>query len=79
MVPFNTATRAQALGLKVAGLENAQIEDFTGIKPRTLRNLYQRALHRDFDPDTRPCQILDKHVEDAPRSGRPSTNPVKKK
>ncbi|KAF2811428.1 uncharacterized protein BDZ99DRAFT_559437 [Mytilinidion resinicola] len=65
----DVATRAQALTLKSLGIPNGEIERITGIKPRTLRDLWQKAFSRGFDPNA--PKILDSYVEDAPRSGRP--------
>jgi hypothetical protein len=73
---FDLATRAQALTLKSLGFPNAEIERITGIKPRTLRDLYQKALSRGFDPNT--PKILDSYIEDAPRSGRPTLQTPRK-
>ena len=42
------------------------------MKPRTVNRLVDKALERGFDPQASPPIILDIHVSDAPRSGRPS-------
>src|SRR3954469_18743321 len=73
MPHYDIATRAQALTLKlVLQLDNKQIEAITGLKPTTVASIANKALERGFDPHASPPVILDKHVCDAPRSGRPS-------
>lgn len=73
MVYYDIATRAQALTLKlIAQFDNKQIEAITGMKARAVNNLVDRALERGFDPQGSPPVILDKHVCDASKSGRPS-------
>ncbi|KAL2128636.1 hypothetical protein VTI74DRAFT_8909 [Chaetomium olivicolor] len=73
MVYHDIATRAQALTLKlIVQLDNKQIEAITGMKSRTINDLANRALERGFDPQGSPPVILDEHVRDAPKSGRPS-------
>ncbi len=69
MPSVDTATRAQALALKVVGFPPDQIRAMTGIAPRTVNDILDRAIQRGFDP-ANPT-IKDIHVEDAPRSGRP--------
>ncbi|KAK4124084.1 hypothetical protein N657DRAFT_376284 [Parathielavia appendiculata] len=72
MVYYDTATRAQALTLKlIVGLDNKQIEAITGLKSRTINDLVDKALERGFDPQVSSV-ILDKYVCDAPKAGRPS-------
>ncbi|KAK4196470.1 hypothetical protein QBC40DRAFT_9155 [Triangularia verruculosa] len=72
MVYHDAATRAQALTLKVLlQLDNAQIERLTGLKPRTVNNIVDKAFERGFDPQVSPI-ILDIYVTVAPKSGRPS-------
>ncbi|KAL2142930.1 hypothetical protein VTI28DRAFT_509 [Corynascus sepedonium] len=73
MVYHDIATRAQVLTLKlIAQLDNDQIEALTGLKARTVNNIVSKALERGFDPTRVPAVILDKHVSDAPKTGRPS-------
>lgn len=69
---YDTATRAQALALKIAGLPYDQIEAHTGIKRRTVRHILDRAIERGFNPDSEHPVILNIHVEDSSKSGRPS-------
>ena len=72
MVYYDMATRAQVLTLKlIVQLDNHQIEAITGIKARTVHGIVDRALKRGFDPQASPLIILDEHVCDAPKSGRP--------
>lgn len=42
----------------------------TGISAHTVNQIYDRAVERGWDPSN--PKILNKHVEDAPKSGRPS-------
>jgi transposase len=67
---YDNATRAQALTLKLAGVSNAKITSITGIKTRNLNVLYQKAISRGLDP-SEDAKLLDIHVQDAARSGRP--------
>lgn len=71
MPSYDNATRAQALSLKLIGLSNAEIEEITGIKTGTLNAIYRKATARGLNPDESK-KILDRHIEDAPRSGRPT-------
>ncbi|KAL2200804.1 hypothetical protein P885DRAFT_74642 [Corynascus similis CBS 632.67] len=50
-MPHDIATRASALLLRlVLELDNKTIEALTGLKPRTVDLIAQRALERGFDP-----------------------------
>ncbi|KAF1981362.1 hypothetical protein K402DRAFT_386648, partial [Aulographum hederae CBS 113979] len=71
MPSYDIATRAQALTLKLFGFSNAQIESTTGIQPRTLNNIYRKAISRGLNPQE-STKILDYHIEDGSRSGRPT-------
>ena len=72
MAPYyDSATRAQVLAYKILGLTNADIEARTGINPRTVNNILDRAVKRGFDPDSPTPIIFDYYVKDAPKSGRP--------
>jgi transposase len=63
------ATRAQAVTLRSnSTLTNRQIEEVTGVQERNIRRLVKRAKERGWTPDS---ALLDKHVEDGKRSGRP--------
>ncbi|KAL2169706.1 hypothetical protein VTG60DRAFT_5759 [Thermothelomyces hinnuleus] len=73
MIYHDIATRAQALTLKlIVQLDNKQIEALTGLKPRTVNNITNKALERGFDPTSSPPIIRDEHVSDAPKAGRQS-------
>ncbi|KAK4097673.1 hypothetical protein N658DRAFT_478475 [Parathielavia hyrcaniae] len=73
MAHHDNATRAQALTLKlILQLDNKQIEALTGLNPSTVASIADKALERGFDSHRRPPVILDIHVCDGPRSGRPS-------
>jgi hypothetical protein len=52
-------------------LDNQQIEALTGIQPRALNKIVDRAIERGFDPE-HSTVILDKYVCNAPKPGRPS-------
>lgn len=69
MPPHDMATRAQALALKLVGVSNQDIQRLTGIHPRTVHNIMDRAIERGLDL-SHPV-ILDIHVRDGPRLGRP--------
>jgi transposase len=71
MPSYDNATRAQALALKMQGIPNATIESITGIQPNTLSKLYKKAKERGLNPAVSQ-RILDHHVEDGKRSGRPT-------
>jgi hypothetical protein len=68
------ATRALVVALKspVGGRSTAEIHAITGLAPRTIDSIYARAISRGFEPNELPLVLRNIHVEDAPRSGRPS-------
>ena len=66
------AQRAVIVALRALGQETSEISQLTGVAPRTIRNIFQKALERGFDPAARPLEIKDAHIEDGPRTGRPS-------
>lgn len=72
---YDKATRAQIITLKLCGLSNRQIEEKFGsgkeLGSRQIQRLWDKAIQRGFDP-AKPI-LLDAHVADAPRSGRPPT------
>jgi transposase len=68
---YDIATRAQALALKLIGRSNAEIEEITGIPPRTLQQIYRRAVERGLEP-SKTAKLIDIYIVDAPRSGRPT-------
>jgi transposase len=72
MVVFNLATRALIIAYKADGKTNQEITGMTGAEKRTINSIYARAIERGFDPAVRPLKLENKHVEDAPRTGRPS-------
>jgi transposase len=71
MPSYDTATRAQALTLKLMGCPNAEIQSITGMQPRTVQLLHKKALERGFNP-AESKTILNHHIEDGKRSGRPT-------
>jgi hypothetical protein len=72
---YDKATRAQIITMKLCGLSNRQIEEKFGsgkeLGSRQIQRLWDKAIQRGFDP-AKPI-LLDAHVADAPRSGRPPT------
>ena len=70
MPSYDNATRAQALTLKLVGFSNAEIEKITGIQLQTVSAIHRKAIAGGLNPEESK-KILDHHVEDAPRSGRP--------
>lgn len=69
MPAHDIATRAQALTLKLLGVSNQDIQRLTGIHPRTVHNIMDRAIERGLDLNN--PTILEIHVRDGPRPGRP--------
>ena len=66
------ATRAQIVTLKAFRYTNEEIcsKLHLALAHYSLDRIYTRALARGFNPERPTC--LDHHVEDAPRSGRPT-------
>ncbi|ORY10964.1 hypothetical protein BCR34DRAFT_336222 [Clohesyomyces aquaticus] len=72
MAPYENSTRAIVVCLKATGKSSKEVSAISGIPTRTVNSIYARAIERGFEPCERPMKLLDKHLEDAPRSGRPS-------
>jgi hypothetical protein len=72
MPSYDTATRAQALTLKLVGFSNLEMESITGIQPRTLDSIHWKAIARGVNA-SESKKILDHHIEDGARSRRPTT------
>jgi transposase len=70
MVLYDTAQRAAALGLKVYGASNKEIERQTGVKTRALNYIFKKAEQCGFDPAIDKV-LRDVHAIDSTRSGRP--------
>ncbi|KAF1349451.1 hypothetical protein EJ07DRAFT_139849 [Lizonia empirigonia] len=68
---FDLATRALIIAYKADRKTNQEITKLTSAKKRTINSIYARAIKRGFDPAIRPMRLENKHVKDAPRSGRP--------
>ena len=68
---YDLATRAQIVALRAYGISAAEIRNITQISERTIRDIYRRAIDRGFDPRSSPL-VLNTHVDDASRPGRPS-------
>ncbi len=68
------ATRAFIVALKspVGGKSTAEVAAMTGVKPRTVNNIYARAIERGFEPNGIPFIIKDSYFEDGPKTGRPT-------
>ncbi|KAJ5055626.1 hypothetical protein J3E74DRAFT_281121 [Bipolaris maydis] len=68
------ATRALVVTLKsVAGKSNSEVCYLTGLPESTVRSIYAKAIKRGFEYNaSQPVTICNAHLEDAPRSGRPT-------
>src|SRR5437667_462545 len=75
----DSATKAQAITLKILGATYEQIQQQTGIPRRAVLDIYARAIERGFDPKAEHPIIRDIYVENASRSGRPSKQTENKK
>ncbi|KAF7681102.1 hypothetical protein GT037_000078, partial [Alternaria burnsii] len=60
-----------ALKSPFGGKAAVEISVTTGVSPRTIDSIYQRACQRGFDPHAAALELLPKYLEDAPRTGRP--------
>ena len=69
---YDSATRAQIVALRAYGISAADIAKTTQISERTIRDIYRRAVDRGFNPKSSPPLVLNTHVDDASRLGRPS-------
>ena len=67
-----TRTLIVALKSPSVGKSTSQISELTDVHPRTVNRIYSRAIEAGFEPNVLPLKILPEHVQDAPRSGRPS-------
>ena len=76
MPTTDIAVRAHVVALKAYGVKSTEIQDRTGINPRTQRDIYARAIKRGFDP-TQP--VLSKYVVDDPKTGRPRKTSTQKR
>jgi transposase len=79
MVYYEAATRSQIITLKALGFSNNDIAKKLQIPldRTTIYRIWTRALDRGFDPKV-PI-VLDTHVEDAPKSSRPTKQTEEKK
>ena len=68
------STRAMIVVMKspLIGRSTATISAATGVKPRTVDNIYARAIKRGFDPNRDPLVMKDSYVADGKSTGRPS-------
>ena len=72
MPVFDIATRALIVAYKVDGKSNNETTGLTGVWKSTINLIYVRAIKRGFDPGERSIKLVNKYLEDTPRSGRPS-------
>jgi hypothetical protein len=77
MPSIDLAIRAQVVALRAVNYPDSEIHQITGVSPRSIRNIYERAIKRGFDPSQRPQPVLSEYVADAPRSGRPGKQAAK--
>ncbi|KAI0192090.1 hypothetical protein EV127DRAFT_55572 [Xylaria flabelliformis] len=71
MVSYEPSTRAQALALKLGGRHsNEEIKRITGMSAVAVNRIVDRAIERGLD--LKNPVILDRHVANGSRSGRPS-------
>ncbi|TXB96901.1 hypothetical protein FocTR4_00012278, partial [Fusarium oxysporum f. sp. cubense] len=70
------ATRAFVVSLKApcSGKTTNEFAEITGLSVRQVNRIYAHAIERGVDPNHGLVVILDSYLEDAPRSGRPSTD-----
>ncbi|KAJ5237970.1 hypothetical protein N7489_008061 [Penicillium chrysogenum] len=64
--------RAIVVACRATGVSSATISELSGLPKRTVDRIYERALKHGFDPNSRPWNISDAMLADAPRSGRPT-------
>ena len=69
---YDSAIRAQIVALKAYGISATEIAKITQISKWIIRDIYRRAVDRGFDPKSSPPLVLNTHVDDAFRLGRPS-------
>lgn len=67
---YRLAQRIQCLTLLTEGVSPAHIEQRTGVKERSQRNIRKKAFERGFRPDE-DQRILESYVFDSERPGRP--------
>jgi hypothetical protein len=56
--------------LKAIGKTTVEVIAIIGLSELTIQSILSRAIYRGFDPAIRPVLILNKLIEDVPRSGR---------
>ena len=74
---YTVAQRIQCLTLLAEGFSFAAVEEKTGVKERTQRNIRKKARERGFCPEQDP-RILESYVVDGDKSGRPKEISVEK-
>ena len=75
MAPYTdiyTRTLIIALKSPPIGKNTSQVAVLTGVNPRTVDRIYSRAIAAGFEPNELPIKILPHHVQDAPKTGRPT-------
>ncbi|KAF2183314.1 hypothetical protein K469DRAFT_583146 [Zopfia rhizophila CBS 207.26] len=70
MQSYQIATQAWALALYTEGMDCSLIKAATGILRRQIQYYVAEACKRRYNPQVSKV-ILNKHVQDKPRSGRP--------
>ncbi|KAL9096017.1 MAG: hypothetical protein Q9165_001539 [Trypethelium subeluteriae] len=68
---YDISQRSLVVGLRAIGYSATQVSFYTGISARTATNIFNKACSRGFDPTSRPLDIKDEYLKDAPKSGRP--------
>ncbi|KAL1996322.1 hypothetical protein VTN49DRAFT_235 [Thermomyces lanuginosus] len=67
---YSTATRAQVLTLAmISKLKYDEISAITGVTKGAISNIVKKAKERGYEGGA----IVDEHVADKPRPGRPKT------
>ncbi|KAF5851092.1 hypothetical protein GGP41_010663 [Bipolaris sorokiniana] len=75
MAPYTdiyTRTLVIALKSPPIGKNTSQVAALTSVNPRTVDRIYSRAIAAGFEPNELPIKILPHHVQDAPKTGRPT-------
>ncbi|KAF1994482.1 hypothetical protein P154DRAFT_30744 [Amniculicola lignicola CBS 123094] len=68
MAYTDLATQAQVVALKIKGVTTKEIEEITGVNPRTQRKMVEKAKERRYVSGP----LLTKYLEDSKKSRRPT-------
>jgi hypothetical protein len=74
-----SATKALIIALMATEMRTFDIYAITSISQRTIQSIFINAIKRGFDPNLRPMVLLNKYVDEAPRSSRPQKQTPKTK